>query len=110
MERNGTQKEATLTLRYNLLARCVGRLSGTLTVETADGLGRVEYNTKELRIFAMDKSEWRSSGYVMGSTWVEDEADAYGGGYFYVDIVYDNNFDNIAIFFLYPKGARSLLF
>ena len=92
IERNGTQKEATLTMKYNLLSRCLGKLDGTISVETKDGLNSVEYTLKDQRISYEEPD--MNSAYV----WVDVAPGHPHGAFFHVGVEYDKGFENIILY------------
>lgn len=92
IERNGTQKEATLTMKYNLLSRCLGKLDGTISVETKDGLKSVKYTLKDQRI------SYAEPDVNIGYVWVDVAPGHPGGTYYHVGVEYDKGFKNIILY------------
>ena len=93
IERNGTQKEATITLKYNLFGRFMGKMKGTILVETKDGLNSVEYTMKDQQI-----SESRLGCFHTGSVWVQTDSENSEGRFYFIDIAFDEKLDNIVVY------------
>lgn len=87
IERNGAEKEATITLTYNFWDKCWGGLTGTALVETKDGESAVEYC-----LYDDSASYVHDRYFAYGYVWSDEKCD-----YFFVHLSFDRELDNITL-------------